>query len=388
MSGADHMTRASIRAARSALDAARAAMCEAEPDTAWLRQCRAFDPAKAIAERMIERLTGVEKECTDELNRRCPHQGAGNFAIIPFETIAHRAARHDAARAAIIGSGVAGGFLVEQLNAPNAAQALMSMLVLDKLGATALDATNNAAMALPKLSGGTTAYYAQAETGASSEITESDPTFSQQTFSPHTVGVYCEASRQLILQSSPSVGDVVATDLRRRIKRAVEGAAFSGPGNSGQPLGLLKMASASGINTASGGSFSLATAVSAMTATADAMTDDMSPGFAVNRSVAGVLRQRVEVYGAVNGVVPLWRGPLTWGALADVPAGSTSGLASGTGVFGSWGFEVLMTWSGGLAIEVNPYADFKSGVVGMRGLLVFDVGPVWASAFTTLTGIT
>jgi hypothetical protein len=76
------------------------------------------------------------------------------------------------------------------------------------------------------------------------------------------------------------------------MRRAIEAAAFNGTGNSGQPHGIIGTTS---VNTASGVSFSLATAVSAVSATGDALDLASNPGWVCDKATAFLLRQRAEV---------------------------------------------------------------------------------------------
>jgi HK97 family phage major capsid protein len=375
----DHFTTAAATATRAALDRARDAVNLLTPDSGWLRLCREVDPAAVIRDLMYERLSGPAREANQQLDRR--HiRAEGNSAWIPWETLAFRAARHrmNATRADIAGSSTAGGYLVETLNYPSAAAALLSMLVLGRLGATVI-AASGPSLNLPKVDAAATPYWLTSE---STQVTESEQTFGQQAFTPHTVGGYTELSRLLVLQSTPSAGDVVSADLTRKIAREIERVAFAGSGAAGQPHGLSGLA---GVNAVSGTTFSLATGCTAATDTGDALSDDASPGWASNRAVASLLRQRQEFSGSS---LTLWRGALTWGSLCDFPAAGTSGVAAATAFFGNWAYLVLVNWAGGLEVSVNPYTNFQQAIVGMRALATIDCAPVWPAAFSAVTAIT
>ncbi len=349
---------------------------DAERDE-WNVLCRGFDPAKAIAERGQEHLTGVEREVTEQLDRLQP-RSMGNSCWVPYETLAYRSSRARAAqtRADMVGTTTAGGYLVSTMNFPSAADALMSMLVLGRLGATSIQA-GGPNLSLPTVTTAASTYWLATET---TQVTESDLAYGQVNFTPHTVGGYTEMSRLLTLQSRPDAGDLVALDLSRKIRRTIEAAAFAGTGVAGQPHGLTGL---SGVNAVSGTTFALATGLTAATDTGDAL-DDNPAGWATTRAVASLLRQRQEFSGSS---LTLWRGPTNWGTLCDFPAGATSGVASGTAFFGVWPYLILANW-GALEVGVNPYANFTAGIIGMRALATIDVGCVWASAFSAVTGIT
>jgi HK97 family phage major capsid protein len=364
---------AALRDMRSTVHRLHDALDIVAPDTAFARLCERVDPAEAIRDLTREKLLGANREVTQELDRIHPRT-EGNSVYIPWQTILHRTMRHYATRADIVGTSSAGGYLVQTLNLP-AAQALMALLVLGRLGATAVD-SDGSNLNLPKVNSSATPYWLTTET---TQASESDQTQGQLALTPHTVGGYTEMSRLLTIQSNPSAGDLVAADLSRKIGHEVENKAFAGSGAVGQPLGLSNN---SGVNAGTGTSFALATAMTAATSIGDALGD--SAGFAVNRSVAATLRQRAELSGSS---MTLWRGPLTFGTLADFPAAGTSGIASGAGFFGEWQHLVLANWAG-LQIAINPYANFQAGVIGMRCFATVDVGCVWPAAFVKYPSIT
>lgn len=360
---------------RARLAAAQEAASVLAPDSSWLKLCRRVNVAQAIGELTRERRTGAAAEASAELEARRPLE-QGNSIRIPWQTLAY------ATRADVAGTSTTGGYLVPTLNTDTAAQSLLSMLVLGRLGCTAID--SNANLNLPKVASNATVNWLSTET---TPATESDLSFAQVGYSPHTISGYTELSRQLAITSSPSASNLIASELMRKVRRAIEGAVFSGTGVAGQPHGLIGL---TGVNAVSGTSFALSTAVTCMTNSGDALTDDAGPGWAVTRAVAGLLRQRGEVLGSVNSFVPLWRGALTWGEPVDTTAGSSSGVPAGTAVFGCWRFMVLCDFGGGLDVAVNPFgtSNFQTGIIGVRCLATIDCAPIWPGAFSVVSSIT
>jgi HK97 family phage major capsid protein len=374
----DAFDRGAASVARDAILKARAALDLMAPDGKWLELTRRCDPARMIRQLRSDSLVGVEREVTLECDRRRQREsGVGGW--IPWETLAYRSARARMSnRADIVGSTTAGGYLVYTENLASAASSLLSMLVLGKLGCTAIDATGpNLTMA--KVTASATPSWLTAET---TQLTESEQTFGQMALNPHTVGGYTELSHLLTLQSRPDAGDLVSLDLSRKLARVIEQAAFTGPGSGGAPQGIVGLA---GVGSTSGAAYTLATGLTSVASLGDALTDDASPGWAVNRTSAILLRGRQEFSGSP---LTLWRGPVTWGQLHDFPAAGTSGVAAGDALFGCWAYLVLASWSPGLEISVNPFANFQAGIIGLRALATLDVGCVWPGAFSVVTGIT
>jgi HK97 family phage major capsid protein len=287
---------------RARLAAAQEAASALAPDSSYLKLCKRINIAEAISNLTRERRTGAAAEASQELEKRRPLE-QGNSMRFPWQTLLYNT------RADIVGSSTAGGYMVPTLNTDTAAGSLLSMLMLGRLGCTPIDSSAN--LNLPKVASNATVNWLSTET---TQATESDLGFAQVSYTPHTISGYTELSRQLAITSSPSASNLIANELMRRVRRAIEGAVFSGSGVNGAPHGLTNMA---GVTQVSGTSFALSTAINCQTNAGDVLADDAGPGWAVNRAVAGLLRQRGEVLGAVNSFVPLWRGALTWGELVD-----------------------------------------------------------------------
>jgi HK97 family phage major capsid protein len=162
---------------------------------------------------------------------------------------------------------------------------------------------------------------------------------------------------------------------------------ISGSGIAGMPHGIIGTA---GVNAVAGASFALSTAVSAATNAGDALAPETPGSWVTTRAVAGLLRQRAEVYGAVNGVVPLWQGPIEAGSLANYAAFSTSNAPASTALFGPWSFAVLVDFLNGVELVANPFqqGNFQAGIVGIRALCSVDFGLVWPGAFSVVSSIT
>jgi hypothetical protein len=78
---------------------------------------------------------------------------------------------------------------------------------------------------------------------------------------------------------------------------------------------------------------------------------------------------------------PLWEGNVWDGQMCGFNAMSTNQMAAGTMLFGDWSQVVVGEW-GVLEIEVNPYANFQAGIIGVRALVSIDVGLRYAGAFS------
>ena len=98
---------------------------------------------------------------------------------------------------------------------------------------------------IPKKTSAATAAFISAEGGASGE---SEMVIGSVTMSPKTVGVHTDVTRQLMLQSSLDVENLIRDDLAKSMAIAIDDGALEGSGSSGNPTGITNT---SGINTVS-----------------------------------------------------------------------------------------------------------------------------------------
>jgi hypothetical protein len=62
-------------------------------------------------------------------------------------------------------------------------------------------------------------------------------------------------------------------------------------------------------------------------------------------------------------------------------------MSTGNMLFGDWADLVWAEW-GVLEVEVNPYASFAAGIIGVRALYTMDVGLRYAGAFSYASTVT
>lgn len=311
---------------------------------------------------------GVEAECHHELVKRFgepEHQGT---IYIPADFLY---------RDLQASSGASGGFLVATKNM-SFIDRLRNRSIAYRLGGQPMPGQRDN-ITVPKGSGGTTTIWLSNET---SQATESTQSFVQVAASPKTCAAYCEISRQLLKQGGPAgeaiVTGVVADDLAVTTDAAV----VSGSGASGEPQGILNTL---GIGTASGASLGYAGVVAPQKTVADAnaVLNPETLGYVTTPTIAEVLKNRQRFTGSDS---PLWRGAVHEGEIEGVRAVSTKQIPSSTLLFGDWSSVIIPEW-GVLAVEVNPFANFKAGIVGVRALWSIDVIVQHPSCFVAVTGV-
>lgn len=342
---------------------------------------------------------GFEADCSREIGTRLNKAPDPTKFYVPFD-IQKRAIPMDAllsqqralsggdliharpmTRADVVGTLSTGGYLVATQNV-SFIELLRNRSVVMRMGATTLSGLVGN-VNVPKQTGAASAFWATSET---TNITENEQTFGQMSLVPKTVGAYTEISRLLLLQSSPDVEGIVNADLAAVVGLAVDTGALNGSGSAGQPTGIINT---SGVGTASGMStIAYAGQLNFQVAVANANVTPVRGGYATTPTVAALLMQRTRF---ANTATPLWDGNL-WdanGALgcAGFPGMSSKQIPAGDMLFGAWETLVIGEW-GVLEIEVNPYAGFQAGIIGIRALMTCDVGLRYPAAFCLGTSIT
>jgi HK97 family phage major capsid protein/HK97 family phage prohead protease len=313
---------------------------------------------------------GFERECHVALEARLGRSTRANSLYVPHDILVKRDLS--------AGTASAGGYLVATDNLGGSfIDLLRARSLVAQLGATILPGLQGN-VTIPKLSGAGTAFWLATET---TEITESQQVFSQLSLTPKNVGAYTEISRQLMLQSNPAADMLVMNDLAKVVALAVDGAAIGGSGASGQPLGILNT---SGIGSVTGTSLGWAGVLEFQSDVAGANGLAPTCAYLSTPAVAALLAQR-QRFSSTD--TPLWSGNLSDGQVGGYRAASTTQVPAANMIFGDFSQIIIGEW-GVLELALNPYANFKSGIVGVRAWLTCDVGVRQAGAFSVATSIT
>lgn len=337
---------------------------------------------------------GFEAECSREIAARMNKPVDPNKFYVPLEVQRSRrispaaldlhsrsgmmgardnplASQHNSyfTRADVVGTSSAGGYLVETINL-SFIELLRNRTVAFRLGATVLSGLVGN-VNIPKQTGAATAMWLSTET---TQITEVEQTFGQLALSPHTVGGYTEISRLLLLQSSPDVEGIVNADLAAIIGIAVDAGVINGAGTGGAPHGIVGL---TGVGTGSVASATLSTLLTIQGTVGAANVVPVRGGWAGTFTVSAGLRGRVEF---ANTYSPIWYGSVWDGLMLGYPAIASNQIPSGDLIFGDWAQVVVAEW-GVLEVEVNPYANFQAGIIGVRALMTIDVGVRYPAAF-------
>jgi len=337
---------------------------------------------------------GFEAECSREIAQRhnkvpdpkkfyVPYEVQGRQNISRRALQARDSMRGDmfGTRADVVQTSNAGGYLVSTLNV-GFIELLRNRSVIYRMGARQLSGLVGN-VTIPKQTGAATVTWLSTETAT---ITEKEQTFGQLALTPKTVGGYTEISRQLLLQSSPDIEGIVNADLATITSLAIDSGGISGTGAAGQPLGIINVP---GVGSAgSMTSVAYAGILNFQVQVANANVVPINGGYATTPTVAALLMARVKF---ANTATPLWDGNL-WDAngangCCNFPGMSSLQIPAGDIVFGDWAQMIVAEW-GVLEIEVNPYANFQAGIIGVRSIMTLDVGLRYPAAFCIGTSVT
>jgi len=316
-----------------------------------------------------------EAECSREIAKNLNRMNEPNKFFVPFEVLQRPAAQRER-RDLTSGTGSAGGFLVSTDNI-GFIEMLRNRSVAFRMGVRRLSGLMGN-VTVPRQSAAATAFWLSTEATA---ITESQQTFVQMALTPKNVGAYTEISRQLLLQSSPAAEGIVTDDLAQVVALAVDLAVLEGSGASGQPTGISNTA---GIGSVTGTSIAYAGVLEFQTDVAGSNVMPQRGGYVTTPAVASLLMQRVKFTSTAS---PLWEGNIWDGSMAGFPAMSSNQPSAATMTFGDWQEAVVGEW-GVLEVEVNPYANFPAGIIGVRAMYSMDVGIRRPFAFSRATSIT
>lgn len=234
--------------------------------------------------------------------------------------------------------------IAEDLLSGSFIELLRNRSVLQAAGITVLDGLIGD-IAIPRLTTGGTAYWLATD---ETDITESTQVLDQVTMVPRNVGAFSVYTRQLLMQSSIAIEQLVRNDLATVLAIAIDLAGLYGTGSSGQPTGVVNT---SGINapTAFAGpvpTYAEVVAMESAVATDNALMGTLA--YLIESAMRGSLKTTEKASGTAQFV---WEpGNTVNGSRTEV----TNQITSGDVFFANWADLLQGVW-GGLDVLVDPY---------------------------------
>jgi HK97 family phage major capsid protein len=193
-------------------------------------------------------------------------------------------------------------------------------------------------------------------------------------------------SRQLLVQSTPSVDEVVAEDMAQSSAVALDLAAVHGSGVGNEPLGLYNNTEVvAEVDFAGAPTMVKVVEMETAVATADGETDPETAGYLTTPEV----RERAKLTEEASGA-RLWLD----GTMNDHRAEATNQLSKELGigsdehamVYGIWSELLVGEW-GAIEVLANPYTLASKGLVQVTNFYLADVAPRHPESFCKSKGL-
>ena len=223
---------------------------------------------------------------------------------------------------------------------------------------------------IPKKTAASTAAFISSEGGASGE---SEMTIGSVTMTPKTCGAFTDVTRQLMIQSSLDVENLIRDDLAQSMAIAIDDAALEGSGSSGNPTGITNTSGINTVSLSSAAAPTFAEMVSIETAVAvdNALLGDLA--YIINPTNYGTLKTTAKASNTAEFVA-------VDGMVNGYPVVRSSQLTANNYVFGNFN-DLLIGFFGGLDLTVDPYTNSTSGTVRIVALQSVDVAVRHAVSF-------
>ena len=342
-------------------------------DSKWEGEKREFSLLRAIGSQVPELGidAGREKEISAELQRRSGKPSEG--MMMPYEAFEARAASD--VSTTVPSGGPGSNAVATNLLAGNFINLLRENIVTAGLGATMLSGlVGNPEV--PRQKAASTAGWV-AEDG---DLTASAIQVDKVALAPKHVGALTELSRNMLIQTTPDMENLVRADFAAVMARAIDNGVVNGTGTSGQPTGITVQAGTSTVAIATnGGAPTYNGLLNLIYAIIE--NDSNMAGFMTNPKVVKTLRKtlRTSADAASNFIMNDDAGSLL-GYPVRVSNVISSAGTKGTGsslstiIAGNWQDVLIGTWEG-IEILVNPYAEssYLKGAVQVRAFATMDV---------------
>ena len=326
-------------------------------------------------------LQGLEREVSEEIAQRSGREARGFYAPDQFWT---------GKRDLTVGTDSAGGFLRPTEHLGNEfVDALRARLVFSELGSRVMSGLKGD-VAIPKLATGVSAGFV-AENGATAEV---NATFSQITMSPKSLGAFTDVSRLLMIQSDPSVEQIVRDDLLNSIAQKIEDVAIEG-GGSNEPTGITGTTGIGSVAIGTNGGVIAWDDIVNLVKEVEvdnAAINGNSLAYLTNPKVKSLMASTAKV--ASTDSVMLLDAP--WNSLYgynlaitnNVPSDLTKGTGSALSamIFGDFS-QLMMGFFSTPDILIDPYTAGSSGAVRIRVMQEMDIAVRHAQSFAACLDI-
>ena len=215
---------------------------------------------------------------------------------------------------------------------------------------------------IPKKTAAAVAAWIATEGGAASE---SEMTVGQVSLTPKTLGAFTDVTRQLLIQSSLDVENLIRNDLTSALALAIDLAALEGDGTGGAPTGILNQSGVNTVTAFAAANPTFAEVVGLETAIAEDNALMGNLAYILPASMNGALKTTVVDAGSGRFVSE-------GGQMNGYNAIVSNQATAGNLYFGNFS-DCLIGMFGGLDLIVDPYTASTTGTIRVVALQSVDV---------------
>ena len=342
-----------------------------------------------------DKASGFAREISQQIAKDSGKGTRSGSLFIPYSGLVQRATYVTS------GATTGGNIVATDLLADDFIEALRNSTVMVGLGVQTLSGLIGD-VAIPRRSGVASTGFLSSETAA---LSQAESTFDQISMTPKTLGTLSKFSRNMLIQATPGIEDLVRRDISDGINLGIDLGILNGTGSSGQPTGIMQT---SGIGSVAMGTNGGAITVDALVDLETAMMEDNaavnadSISYVTNAKVLGAIKKLKTSGGEYlvnNNLQAIGRGgtpvvvngyplAMTNQVPSNLTKGSTSGSCSAV-VIGDFSQAILGLYGSGIEITAGEDSDdFAKNLVSVKGVVAFDVAVRHAQSFAAILDVT
>lgn len=320
---------------------------------------------------------GREREISAELQRRSGRKAQG--IMVPLQVFERRVMT-----TALPAGGPGSNLIATDHRGDLYIDLLRAALITRRLGARILSGLVGN-VDIPKLKTSSVAAFV----GENAALTPGDMEFTKVSMNPKHAGVLTEFSRNMLLQTSPDIEQLVRSDFASVLATKVDSVAVQG-GGSDEPDGILETSSIGDIPLGANGGHITYDNIADLIGLVDDSNVTNPAAFLSNTKVKTWCSKLKNGEGDPMGLDLIFQNYQR--IFSNVVPSNLEKGGSGTVcsplIFGDWSDLIIGYWSE-LDILVNPYETtaYSKGNVQVRGMLTMDLAVRHAESFGTIRDI-
>lgn len=343
------------------------------------KEKRSYSLMRAIRGMATGKFDGFEREVSEELAKLHGKEARGFY-------VPHSIFKRD-----ILTTSPANGSNLVPTDhlADEFVDALRETLVISGLGARMMSGLKGD-VAIPALNAKTAVQFV-AENNAPAE---GAPTFRQITMSPKTCAGFVDISRKLMMQSDPSVEQILRQDMVQQFAAKMDDVAIEG-GGANEPTGILGTSGIGAVVMGTNGaaiSYAKLVELEREVAIDNALAGRLS--YLTNPKVVAAMRQTPRQGSGVEGNFILNDTNTLLGysvastnlVPSDLTKGTSTGVCSAV-IFGNFA-DLMIGMFGGLDILVDPYTGSSTGATRIAMYQDIDIAVRHAESFAAIKDVT